>query len=277
MVVAAPAGKIASETTQARARRRERRARAAPLSSFRACSHAPFVDTIQPHPPASTEMQARFGERLRSPPLTQSLSGVPVGALADAMPRSAPPNCRPGGVTAPEPAGLSSADAGRRLTQSGANAIAEVRPHPLRLALGKLWAPVPWMLEAAIVLQLGLGDDVGAGVIALLLVFNAGLGLVQEGRAQATVDALKSRLALVAAVRRDGAWTTVRATELVVGDIVKLSARHGRRGRCPFDRWLGPPRPVDADRGGQTRSKPAPGPPPLPAPWCAAAKRWPRS
>ncbi len=82
----------------------------------------------------------------------------------------------------------------------------------LMRAVGKLWAPVPWMLEAAIVLQLSLGDYVGASVIALLLIFNAGLGLLQEGRAQATVDALKSRLALIAAVRRDGVWTTVPAT-----------------------------------------------------------------
>ena len=45
----------------------------------------------------------------------------------------------------------------------------------------------------------------------------------QEGRAQATLAALKSRLALNASVRRDGAWTTVPAAELVPGDIVKLS------------------------------------------------------
>jgi H+-transporting ATPase len=57
----------------------------------------------------------------------------------------------------------------------------------------------------------------------LLLLFNAGLGLFQEGQAQATVDALKSRLALIASVRRDGKWTTVPAAELVAGDIVKLS------------------------------------------------------
>jgi H+-transporting ATPase len=56
------------------------------------------------------------------------------------------------------------------------------------------------MLEAAIILQLGLGDYLEAGIVAFLLVFNAALGFVQEGRAQATIDALKSRLALVASV-----------------------------------------------------------------------------
>ena len=56
-----------------------------------------------------------------------------------------------------------------------------------------------------------------------LLVFNAALGLFQESRAQATLAALKSRLALNASVRRDGAWKTVPAAELVPGDVVKLS------------------------------------------------------
>jgi len=79
------------------------------------------------------------------------------------------------------------------------------------------------MLEAAIVLELVLGKDVEAGIIASLLTFNAGLGFFQEGHAQATLAALKSRLALNAAVKRDHAWKTVPATELVVGDVVKLS------------------------------------------------------
>ena len=95
--------------------------------------------------------------------------------------------------------------------------------HPLRQALTKFWAPVPWMLEAAIVLELALGKYVEAGIIAALLAFNAALGFFQEGRAQATLAALKSRLALNAVVRRDNAWKTVPATELVVGDLVKLS------------------------------------------------------
>ena len=62
-----------------------------------------------------------------------------------------------------------------------------------------------------------------AGIIAALLVFNAALGLFQEGRAQATLAALKSRLALTATVRRDGDWSSVPAAELVNGDVIKLS------------------------------------------------------
>ncbi len=121
------------------------------------------------------------------------------------------------------PTGLTSDEAGRRLTKTGPNTIVDVDVHPLWRALGKLWAPIPWMLEAAILLQLGLGDYLEAGVVAFLLIFNAALGFVQEGRAKATIDALKSRLALVASVRRDGQWKTVPAATLVADDVVKLS------------------------------------------------------
>jgi H+-transporting ATPase len=79
------------------------------------------------------------------------------------------------------------------------------------------------MLEAAVVLEVVLGKYVEAAVIAVLLAFNAALGFLQEGRAQATLGALKSRLALNASVRRDHAWATVPAAGLVPGDIVKLS------------------------------------------------------
>src|ERR1700728_2228220 len=119
--------------------------------------------------------------------------------------------------------GLSSEEARARLEKVGPNAMPDVALHPLRRALGKVWAPVPWMLEAAIVLELVLGKYVEGAIIAALLVFNAVLGLFQESRAQATLAALKSRLALNASVRRDEAWKTVPAAELVPGDLVKLS------------------------------------------------------
>jgi H+-transporting ATPase len=119
--------------------------------------------------------------------------------------------------------GLTSDEARRRLEKFGPNAMPDTVLHPLHMALEKFSAPVPWMLEAAIVLELVLGKYVEAGIIASLLVFNAALGLFQESRAQATLAALKSRLALNASVRRDGTWKTVPAAELVPGDVVKLS------------------------------------------------------
>jgi H+-transporting ATPase len=119
--------------------------------------------------------------------------------------------------------GLTSEEAHRRLEKFGSNTMPDTALHPWRMALEKFWAPVPWMLEGAIVLQLALGKYVEAGIIAGLLVFNAALGLVQEGRAQATLAALKSRLALNASVRRDSVWKTIPASELAPGDVVKLS------------------------------------------------------
>jgi H+-transporting ATPase len=125
--------------------------------------------------------------------------------------------------TTPPHGGLSSMQARKELAASGPNTMPDTAAHPLRAALEKFWAPIPWMLEAAIVLQCGLGKFVEAGIIAGLLVFNAALGLFQESRAQATLAALKSRLALSASVQRDGKWSIVPAADLVPGDVVKLS------------------------------------------------------
>ena len=119
--------------------------------------------------------------------------------------------------------GLTSDDAHRRLAKFGPNAMPDTSVHPLLMALKMFWEPVPWMLEVVIVLELALGKYVEAAIIALLLVFNAALGLFQQSRAQATLAALKSRLAMTASVRRDGAWKTVPTAELAPGDIVKLS------------------------------------------------------
>jgi H+-transporting ATPase len=119
--------------------------------------------------------------------------------------------------------GLSGDEARRRLEEFGPNAIPDAAMRPWRRALTKFWAPVPWMLEAAIVLELSLGRYVEASIIAVLLAFNAALGLLQEGKAQATLAALKSRLALSASVRRDNVWATLPAVSLVPGDSIKLS------------------------------------------------------
>ena len=119
--------------------------------------------------------------------------------------------------------GLTSDEARRRLEKFGPNAMPDSRAHIFRMALEKLWAPVPWMLEAAIVLEIVLGKYLESAIIAALLLFNAALGLFQESRAQATLAALKSRLALNASVLRDGVWKTIDASGLVPGDKVKLS------------------------------------------------------
>ena len=121
------------------------------------------------------------------------------------------------------PKGLTSDEARFRLEKDGPNAMPDTSAHPLRNALAKFWAPVPCLLEASIVLEIVLHKYYEAAVIATLLVFNAALAYFQESRAQATLAALKSRLALNASALRDGTWKTVPATELVCSDVVKLS------------------------------------------------------
>ncbi|HVA68282.1 MAG TPA: HAD-IC family P-type ATPase [Candidatus Binataceae bacterium] len=141
-----------------------------------------------------------------APPAANGSSGKSAGNATDGL-----------------PSGLTSDEVALRLTKFGPNAMPDTTAHPLRSALSKFWTPVPWMLEAAIVLEVVLGKYIEAAVIAALLVFNAALGFFQESRAQATLAALKSRLALNASVRRGGVWTIVPAVGLVPGDIVKLS------------------------------------------------------
>jgi H+-transporting ATPase len=139
---------------------------------------------------------------------------VAVRAAIESLPKAAANNSS---------VGLTSEEARRLSDQFGPNSMPDSSSHPARMAIEKLWAPIPWMLEAAIVLQIVLGAYVGAGIIAVLLLFNAALGFFQESRAAATLAALKSRLALNASVRRDGVWKNQLASDLVPGDIVKLS------------------------------------------------------
>ncbi len=124
---------------------------------------------------------------------------------------------------APTDRGLTSTEAAARLQRFGSNTTPDVHANLPRLILIKFIAPVPCLLEAAILIQLLLHEYVEAAVVGLLLVFNAGLGFLHEQRAQRTIEALKSRLALWSSVLRDGAWKDVHISYLVPGDIVKLS------------------------------------------------------
>ena len=121
-----------------------------------------------------------------------------------------------------EPQGLTGAEAERRLRELGPNTVPEEKRHPLRALLLKFWAPVPWMLEAAVVLELALGKFDEAAVIAALLVLNAVLAFAQESRADRALALLRSRLSARARVRRDGRWQVVEAQALVPGDAVHV-------------------------------------------------------
>ena len=62
--------------------------------------------------------------------------------------------------------GLSSQEAARRLAQIGPNAVVEPHVSPVVRIARRFWEPVPWMLEAAIVLQLAIGERLEALIIA---------------------------------------------------------------------------------------------------------------
>lgn len=118
--------------------------------------------------------------------------------------------------------GLTTAEATARLKQFGPNAVVEEKVHPLKEFIKRFWAPIPWLLEATIIIQLFLHEQVEAAVIGGLLVLNAMLSLLQEGRAQKALALLRQQLHVLARVRRDGTWTSLPAEGLAPGDVVHL-------------------------------------------------------
>jgi H+-transporting ATPase len=144
--------------------------------------------------------------------------------------------------------GLTLAEADRRLTRYGPNALAEKKVSPLLKFLGYFWGPIPWMIEAAAVLSAVVQHWSDLTIILVLLFANAVVGFWEEFQAGNAIAALKARLAPHARVKRDGAWTDLAARLLVPGDIVRL-----RLGDIvPADaRSLGPD-PVEVDQAALT-------------------------
>jgi len=117
---------------------------------------------------------------------------------------------------------LSEEEARIRFGQNGYNEIREARSNPYLGILKRLWGPIPWTLEAALILELVLGKIAEASIIAVLLVFSALVGETQELRAQTAVDYLRLRLQINARARREGMWKFLPARELVPGDLVHV-------------------------------------------------------
>lgn len=120
------------------------------------------------------------------------------------------------------PQGLTREEAEKRLRQYGPNAVQEAKPDLFLAIAKKFWAPVPWMLEATIVLEVILGKRPEAIIIGFLLVFNAALGFVQENKAQNALALLRKRLPVKARVLRDGQWQLLLAEDLVSGDFIHV-------------------------------------------------------
>lgn len=120
--------------------------------------------------------------------------------------------------------GLTTEEALRRIHAYGYNEVPERKANPVLRVAKKFWGLTPWMLEITVALTWYLHKFLDAYIVAGLLLFNAGLSLFEEGRADAAVSSLKQRLQSVARVKRDGRWSTIPARELVPGDTVRLRA-----------------------------------------------------
>src|SRR5271165_3655239 len=122
------------------------------------------------------------------------------------------------------PTGLSTSEAKNRLAKYGANVIKaheESRWHKL---LGYFWGPIPWMIEAAALISLVRQDWPDFVVVTGLLLYNAAVGFWQDAKAASALAALKKGLALKAQALRDGKWEKLDAADLVMGDVVDVTA-----------------------------------------------------
>lgn len=123
------------------------------------------------------------------------------------------------------PGGLSAGEVHRRQEHHGPNSLpAAPRPGPLRRFLRQFHNLLILMLIAAAAITALLQHWVDTAVIMAVVVVNAVIGFVQEGKAEAALESLRDMLAPRANVLRDGTRATVPAVALVPGDIVLLKA-----------------------------------------------------
>jgi H+-transporting ATPase len=120
------------------------------------------------------------------------------------------------------PKGLTQAEAAKRLAHDGPNALKVVKVNVYLKFLSYFWGPIPWMIEAAVILSGVVRHWLDFFVILALLFSNAVVGFWEEHQAGNAIAALKAQLANNARVLRDGKWATPKASELVAGDVIRL-------------------------------------------------------
>jgi len=120
------------------------------------------------------------------------------------------------------PDGLSRAEAEKRLVQYGPNEIEEKKTNPFLKFLTYFWGPIPWMIEAAVILSGVAQHWPDFVIIFILLLANALVGFLEEHQAGNAIAALRAKLAVTARAKRDGKWTTPEARALVPGDVIRL-------------------------------------------------------
>ncbi len=123
------------------------------------------------------------------------------------------------------PDGLSAPEAVARLQSVGPNRLPEPpRRSVLLRFVAQFHNVLIYALLVAGVAAGSLGHAVDAVVIAAVVLINAAIGFIQEGKAEQAMAAIGKMLALKARVRRDGQWQETSAEELVPGDLVRIKA-----------------------------------------------------
>lgn len=120
------------------------------------------------------------------------------------------------------PEGLSEAEARRRLEEYGPNELRERRVSPVLMFLRQFANFLVYILLAATMLSLWLGEYVDAALILSIVVLMGVAGFLQEYKAEEAIQALKEMAAPQAKVIRGGEPRVVHARELVPGDVVLL-------------------------------------------------------
>ena len=123
------------------------------------------------------------------------------------------------------PQGLTDAEAAERLIKDGANVLPEkAPPTAVQRFFSQLKDPMIYILFAAAAVSIALKEYSDAVIILCVVLLNAVVGMVQEGKAQKALDALKQMSSPTATVRRGGVVKEIPSADLVKGDIVLLDA-----------------------------------------------------
>ena len=121
--------------------------------------------------------------------------------------------------------GLGAEEAQKRLEQYGPNVFEEKKPKTkLQMFLSQLKDSMIYILFGAMAVSLALGEYADAVIILAVILLNATIGMIQEAKAEKSLEALKKLSSPTALVRRDGKAIEIPAAELVPGDIVVLEA-----------------------------------------------------
>lgn len=116
--------------------------------------------------------------------------------------------------------GLSTPEVSERRARYGYNEVPEKHTGPVVATLKRMWDPVSWLLEAAMLFELVLGRAAQALFVFLLLVFSAVTGEVQASRAAKAIGYLHRQLQIRARTMRDGRWVVLPSRDLVPDDVV---------------------------------------------------------